>query len=104
VGEMLAQGTSNGLPLCGLKLLSDLWISQLQPWHAWHEHITPSKDVGGGIDEIRPGDRNMRTLMQEARVELFGRELPPEERFASQHVVALGTADKDILSKRSKGN
>lgn len=46
----------------------------------------------------------MRALMQESRVKLFSRELPPEERLAAQNIVALGAADKDVLSERPKGN
>lgn len=46
----------------------------------------------------------MRALAQEARIELLGRELPPEVRPASQDIVALSAADKDVLSKQPKGN
>jgi len=103
MGEILAEGKGNGLPLSGLKLLPDLWISQLEPWHTRHKDVAPPKDVGGGIDEIGPGSRSLRTLMQEARVELFGRELPPEERFTSQHGVASVLLIKRFCPKVPKG-
>jgi hypothetical protein len=46
----------------------------------------------------------MRVLVQEACIELLGWKLPPEVWTASQNIVSLGAANKDILSKQPKRN
>src|SRR5579884_4531580 len=104
MGKIFSQRTSNTCACCRFQLRFDLRVSQLQTRHTRHERVAPAKDFRRNIDQIWPGDRDVRALVEQPRIKLFGGELPPEMGIAAQHIFAFGTADKDVLPEQAKRN